>query len=174
MSARSARYPTPTGTAAACTVLLALSGGLAVAVTGPFWLVPLLAAVGTAVASAALGRGTSSPDTVFRRALAAALLLAAAAAVLWWASSAVGFRDCFHHGFGLVPEGGSIGVSESGQCVLTISTTTMGVVSAPVPSRSEGLATAALVVAFSSAVPPLLAAWRLAARNRPSRGAARG
>ncbi|MFD7409855.1 hypothetical protein ACFV7R_46435 [Streptomyces sp. NPDC059866] len=108
------------------------------------------------------GRHTHDHDRLLRRVgLAAALGLAALAALLWFVADATATKECFDTGYGL---GDSISMTEEG-CEVTVRAAD-GVRSAVLPTLSEPLATAALVTAVGSALPPTICLWLATRRPR--------
>ena len=101
-------------------------------------------------------------------ALVGSMFLVFVALALWVGAGAVGARECLDTGYGLAVEGGSVDMTDAG-CQVTVPTRDGPVVSAPLPSRHDGLATAAFGVALLAVVPPFAAQWALARRNRDRR-----
>jgi hypothetical protein len=66
-------------------------------------------------------------------------------------------------GYGLGVPGGGISMTEEG-CVITVPTTTSGVVSGAPPTLNEPIAMVALLAGLAGAVPPGVCLW-LATRN---------
>jgi hypothetical protein len=107
-------------------------------------------------------RAVHDPHRFLRRTgLAGALSLAALAALLWFVADATATRECFDTGYGL---GDSISMTEEG-CQVTVRTADE-VRSAVLPTLSEPLATAALITAVGSALPPVICLWLATRRPR--------
>lgn len=111
-------------------------------------------------------RNAPDPNRVLRRAgLIGSLLVATTAGVLWLGADVVGTRECMDHAYGLGVEGGGSTMTEKG-CEVTVPTTTMGPVTAALPTLNEPLAATALVVGIGSAVPPVVRLWLSTRRPR--------
>lgn len=97
--------------------------------------------------------------------LTSTFVLAALAALLWLGAYAVGTKRCMDNGYGLGVPGGGISMTEEG-CVITIPTTTSGVVSGAPPTLNEPIAAAALIAGLAGAVPPSICLWLATRRPR--------
>jgi hypothetical protein len=115
------------------------------------------------------GRSRGNPVAA---AIVGSVFLVLLALALWVGAGAVGARECLDTGYGFAVEGGSVNMTDAG-CQVTVPTRDGQVVSAPLPSRHDGLATAALVVALLAVVPPFAAHRALVRRNRDRRAGVR-
>lgn len=95
----------------------------------------------------------------FVGAVIASLLALSASAVLWFGAGYRAASDCRENGYG-IPAADAVEMTDDG-CRVQVA----GQWSDPLPSRDEGLAVAALVVAALACVPPYL----LTLRRRKSR-----